>query len=153
MKLATYFNTVIVPYFSSRNSRAFTCLAVIRKYFPMKSSWNSPHVIASMSLEALTKSYHTWDSSSSWNAASLIFVASELISMAFNIFSICRKPTSQNPDYHDHLFSEPLRFFSLTLVFILYYIHPVMHIFHTICNTQTLSMLEHKTYNAPHAMI
>ena len=94
MNLATYSNTVIVPCFSSRNSRAFACLSVDEKYLPMKSSWNSPHVIASMSLEALTKSHHIWDSPSSWNVANLIFVASEVISMASNISLICQNQWS-----------------------------------------------------------
>ena len=64
------------------------------KYLPVKSSWNSAQVIASISLEFLTQSHHTWDSPSSWNAASLILVASEVISMASNIFSICQNQWS-----------------------------------------------------------
>ena len=46
-------STVIVPYFNYRNSCPFASRADIKKYLPMKSSWNSYHVIASKSLEAL----------------------------------------------------------------------------------------------------
>ena len=38
-------------------------------------------------------------------------------------------------DYHAHLFSEPLRLCSLTLVFFVFNIQPMMPIIHTICNT------------------
>ena len=38
-------------------------------------------------------------------------------------------------NYHAHLFFEPLRLCSLTLVFFVFYTHPTMHIFSTICNT------------------
>ena len=42
-----------------------------------------------MSLEVLAHFHHTWASPSSYNAANLILVTSEVISMASNTFSIC----------------------------------------------------------------
>ncbi|CAK9179994.1 unnamed protein product [Ilex paraguariensis] len=90
VNLATYSITDIVPCLRSRNSRAFACLAVAGKYFPMKSSWNSTHVMASKFLESFTQSHHTWDSPSNWNVARVILVASEVISIALKILSTCR---------------------------------------------------------------
>ena len=54
VNLAMYLSTVIVPYFSSRNSRAFASRVDAENYLPMKRSHNSSHVIASKFLEALT---------------------------------------------------------------------------------------------------
>ena len=46
-------------------------------------------------------------------------------------------------DYHVHLFSEPLRLCSLTIVFFVFYIQPIMHIIHTICNTHYVTQSFH----------
>ena len=46
-------------------------------------------------------------------------------------------------DYHAHLFSEPLRLCSLTIVFFVFYIQPIMHIIHTICNTHYVTQSFH----------
>ena len=88
MNLATYSSTVIVPCLSSRNSRAFACLAEAGKYSRMNSLRKPSHVIVSKSLEVVTHSHYIWDSPSSWNKAKVILVVSEVISIARRILSI-----------------------------------------------------------------
>ena len=46
-------------------------------------------------------------------------------------------------NYHAHLFFELLRLFFLTLLFFIFYIQPIMHIIHTICNTHYVTQSSH----------